>query len=117
MLEYANLEFQIHGTPISEPLGPLDGGKPNSCRAGTCKQMLVEFLPDPDAEKKGNRYTKDSEDPWTTTSSLPRFESWDYREILTSGVRRLAQMEPYKTACMLVDVAVVIRMIHLEHAS
>ena len=75
---------------------------------------LVGFLPDPKAaEKRARRLEilKDGEIPleifseyWATgLEPLPRFEEWQYSEILEKGIRPLCKKEPYQIARILTD--------------
>ena len=75
---------------------------------------LVGFLPDPKAaEKQEHRLEmlKDGEIPleifseyWATgLEPLPRFEEWQYSEILEKGIRPLCEKEPYQIARILMD--------------
>lgn len=64
---------------------------------------LVEFLPDPrEAEKRVLRKENPSE-YGTTLSPAPRFDQWEYQQILEKGVRSLAEREPYQVARVLID--------------
>ncbi len=102
MIEYAHLGFQTmahkfpnlvaHWTAESETSAALE-----------LTEILIKFEPDPKSREKRKRYRKDPSDWASSLSPSPRFQSWDYREILNSGVRPLAQKVPYKTACMLIN--------------
>ena len=47
----------------------------------------------------------ESHGDWTTSlDPSPRFSNWEYRSILDSGVRPLADKEPYQVARLLIDV-------------
>lgn len=77
---------------------------------------VVEFRPDSRSEdKQANR--KENPRDWTTwLEPRPRFEQWDYQEIMEKGVRSLAERTPYQVARILIDAtASMIRMqIHRE---
>ncbi|MDE2817461.1 MAG: hypothetical protein OXK81_12295 [Chloroflexota bacterium] len=102
MLEYAGLSFQTmaHGYPSllahwakeSETLAALE-----------LAEVLIQFKPDPKAREKRRQFRKNPSDFTSFLDPSPRFEKWDYREILNSGVRPLAEIEPYGTACILID--------------
>ena len=72
---------------------------------------IVEFEPDKQIEDKQNRYKAE---PGSWPSPLypkPRFEEWEYQEILEKGVRPLAEREPYQVARILSNaVATMIRL-------
>src|SRR5260370_30106105 len=66
---------------------------------------LVEFQPDPRAsEKKAQR--EENSEKWTPPlHPRPRFDDWEYHEVLTKGVRPLAASRPYETARVLIHAA------------
>ena len=103
MLEYARLEYQTmaHRYPSLLAHWVAEG---QTSAAQELATILVRFVSDPEKEIKRKRYKENPEDYNTFLSPSVRFESYDYREILSSGVRPLAHMEPYNTACMLIDV-------------
>ena len=102
MLEYAELSSQTmahrypsllaHWTKESETLAALE-----------LAEVLIQFKPDPRAREKRRQFRKNPSDFTSHLNPSPRFEKWDYREILNSGVRPLAKIEPYRTACILID--------------
>ncbi|NTU73944.1 DUF4935 domain-containing protein [Candidatus Roizmanbacteria bacterium] len=64
---------------------------------------IVEFRPDKEEEKKRSR-RKESSDPWETLLyPIPRFDQWEYQQILEHGFRPLADKEPYQVARILID--------------
>lgn len=72
---------------------------------------LVEFQQDPQAPEKQLRRKENPEDWHTSLEPTPRFNSWEYQEILEKGVRPLAENEPYQVARILIDaVASMIRL-------
>ena len=51
---------------------------------------LVSFLPDPDVEEKLNNRTKYPDEPWRSYIQIgPRFDQWEYEEIIEKGIRPL----------------------------
>ena len=47
----------------------------------------------------------------TSLEPIPRFDQWEYQQILEKGVRPLAEHEPYQVARILIDaVASMIRL-------
>ena len=102
MLEYARLEFQTmaHRYPSLLAHWAAEG---ETSAALELADLLIQFAPDPETDDKRKRYKNNPKDRTSHLNPSARFESQDYREILTSGVRPLAQREPYKTACMLID--------------
>ena len=79
-------------------------------------KILVGFVPDPQAKVKEKRRRKNPTDFGTfyetSLEPLPRIGSSGYREIMSKGVRPLAEKEPYQVASMLIDAAA--NMIHLR---
>ena len=68
-------------------------------------KVLVEFAPDSQSEAKQKRRRENPMDPgtfWETSlEPLPQIDYWDYTEIMSKGVRPLAEKEPYQVACIL----------------
>ena len=79
-------------------------------------KVLVEFAPDPQSKVKKKRRRKSSTDFGTfyetSLKPSPRIGSSGYREIMSKGVRPLAETEPYQVARLLIDVTA--NMIHLR---
>lgn len=65
-------------------------------------EVLVAFAPDPESEDKQRCRKGDPMDLGTTLYPVPHNPS-EYFEIMTKGVRPLAENEPYKVACLLID--------------
>lgn len=72
---------------------------------------VVEFCRDPREQEK-RMLRKDNLESWNTSlEPIPRFDQWEYQQILQKGVRPLAECEPYQTARILIDaVASMIRL-------
>ena len=72
---------------------------------------IVEFCTDLQVEHKAI-WNSENLDAWDTRSqSTPRFDRWEYKQILEEGVRSLAERQPFQVACILVDaVASMIRL-------
>ena len=90
---------------------------------------VVEFCPDSQSEDKQADRKKIEEDQetlenddrklayWKTwLEPRPRFDQWDYQEIMEKGVRPLAERTPYQVARILIDAtASMIRLqVHRE---
>ncbi len=99
MLEYAELGIQTMGYRCSSLLAYWTQ-ESETLAALELAQVLIQFKPDPKASEK---HRKEPSEFFSHLDPSPRFEEWDYREILNSGVRPLAEKEPYRTACMLID--------------
>ncbi|MBP9957140.1 MAG: hypothetical protein KBF14_01655 [Synergistaceae bacterium] len=83
------------------------GKEPGASRTAALKiiQYVVSFQPDPKSQIKESLRTK-KPDPlknWNTSlEPAPRFDQWEYQQILEKGVRPLADHEPYKVASILI---------------
>ena len=69
-------------------------------------RVLVKFVPDPQSEAKQKRRRKNPTPGTfleTSLRPLPRIGRWEYNEIMSKGVRPLAEKEPYQTVCLLID--------------
>lgn len=72
---------------------------------------IVEFRRDPREQEKRSRRKDNSEARNTSIEPIPRFDQWEYQQILEKGVRPLAEHEPYQVSRILIDaVASMIRL-------
>jgi len=72
---------------------------------------LIEFQPDPRANEKRAQRQEDPEKWIGPLHPRPRFDDWEYHELLKDGVRPLTDAKPYETARVLIDaVASMIRL-------
>ena len=79
--------------------------------------ILVQFQPDPQADEKRERLVENfQDDPIASVDTLlepiPRFDEWNYQEIMDTGVSPLAVKKPYEVASMLIRATA--NMIHLS---
>jgi hypothetical protein len=75
-------------------------------------ERLIFFRPDPLQNEKSARAKKDPDD-WTTgLDPAPRFQEWEYQQILENGMRPLANAAPLQTAKLLIRAAA--HMVRLE---
>lgn len=70
--------------------------------------VLIQFHPDPQVEEKHQRKMENNQDDLAVSMDLmlepaPRFDDWNYLQIMDKGVHPLAEKEPFKVARMLVD--------------
>jgi hypothetical protein len=75
-------------------------------------ERLIFFNPDPLEEEKSARAEKDPDDWTTSLSPAPRFQEWEYQQILEKGVAALATAAPLETAKLLIRA--VAQMVRLE---
>ena len=78
-------------------------------------KTLIAFLPDPQSEEK--RKQRNNANDWralggTSLYPAPKLSHWEYANIMSKGIRPLAEKEPYKVACLLIDTTR--DMIHLR---
>jgi len=74
-------------------------------------KRLIPFRKDPKAQEKQQLCKKNPNALGTSLEPAPRFDQWEYQQILEKGVRPLAENEPYQVACILIDaVASMIRL-------
>ena len=72
---------------------------------------LIAFQADPQKIDKQKRRRANPADWTTRLEPRPRFDEWEYYQILEKGVRPLAEREPYPTARILLDAtATMIRL-------
>ncbi len=101
ILEYAKIKHQFQAYRYAELLAHWTE-QDQTLAALELSKMLVEFAPDPQSEEKLKRQRKNPDDLRTLLESAPRFECWEYGEIMEKGLRPLADKEPYQVACMLI---------------
>ena len=74
---------------------------------------VVGFLPDPAFQKKQKKRLENPFDWTTSLEPSPRFEEWEYHEILGKGIQPLAVKAPYFIARIVIDAMTsMIRMSH-----
>ena len=74
-------------------------------------EIIINFVPDPEAEAKQDRRRKDPNDSIAFLDPSPRFEEWDYLNLMENGIPPLAEQEPSRVARILIDA--VAKMISL----
>ena len=66
---------------------------------------VVGFARDPTAEEKLARKRADPDDWTTSLEPQPKFDHWEYQELLEKGIRVLAKAAPLETAVLLISAA------------
>ena len=107
MIEYADLRYHLLPHKFAEILTHWTAENETQVALDFAK-ILVQFHPDPRAEEKRKRQAKISQDDVIASidsllEPAPRFDDWDYREIMDKGVRQLAAKEPYDVSFMLIE--------------
>ena len=105
ILEYAGMEHQWRIPKYAELLAHWT--KENQASAALeLAKILIAFAPDPQSEEKQNQRKENPMGFMTTLYPSPRFNRWEYSNIMSKGIRPLAEKEPYKVACLLIDTTV-----------
>ena len=66
-------------------------------------EALIQFQPDPQSKEKQARRKGDADDLTTLLQPRPRFNEWEYEQLLEKGVQSLSERVPYRTARILID--------------
>ncbi|MBN1983171.1 MAG: hypothetical protein JW795_16675 [Chitinivibrionales bacterium] len=87
-----------------------ESGPPRTAALEIVK-FVISFQPDPKQDEKRSRH-KENPQAWNASlEPAPRFDQWEYQQIIEQGVRPLAEKEPYQVADILIDaVASMIRL-------
>ena len=82
--------------------------------------VLVQFHPDPQADRKRERLAKNNWDE--TVGSIdtlllprPQFDEWNYQNIMDNGLRPLAEKEPSAVASMLIQATASMIRLSMHH--
>lgn len=67
-------------------------------------KILVEFAPDPQSNAEQKRRGENPTSWGILLQPLPRIVPEEYAEIMSKGVRPLAEKEPYQVACLLIEI-------------
>ena len=119
ILECIGLEYHLRPYQFANVLAYWTAENQTAAALKLAK-ALVEFVPDPQDKTKRKRRREESEDLDALLATLadtqldpsPRFNSMEYRRILSEGVRPLVAKEPYKVAFVLIDATA--NMMHLR---
>ena len=107
ILEIAEMEPQYLSylyPHVQDLLGRWTAENQISAALHLCR-VLVQFEPDPQSEAKRER-RKEHPNDWTTSlEPMPRFDEWEYEQILEQAVRPLAERVPYEIASILIHAA------------
>ena len=109
ILEYTGMEYQLQTHKFAKLLAKWTTENQISA-ALELAELLIAFAPDPQSEKK-RKQRFDNTDDWremigTSLYPIPKCSLWEYSNIMSIGVRPLAEKEPYKVACLLIDTTV-----------
>ena len=110
ILEYVDLEHHFMAYRFADMLAHWTTENQTAAALKLAK-ALVEFMPDPQDKTKRERRGEEQTDLAAIAAKMvesrlepsPRFDSMEYRRILSEGIRPLAENEPYKVARILID--------------
>ena len=109
----ANTPFGIFPTNLGKLIAHWAAGTDLTLHSAIkLAKHLVYFQPDPQREEKLVKHKTDSNDIYTILNPVPKFDQWEYIEILNEGIRPLAETSPFETVAMLTDA--VNKMIRLK---
>lgn len=79
-------------------------------------KALIHFQPDKIAREKHRRRKRNHNDSGISLEPAPRFNQWEYQQILEEGIRPLAENEPYQVAGILIDAvaSMILLRMHTE---
>ena len=105
ILEYTGMEHQF-GTYRYANLLERWTKENQTSAALELSKILIAFAPDPQSEEK--RKQRDNandlhELSGTSLYPVPKYDQWEYIKIMSKGVRPLAEKEPYRVACLLIE--------------
>ncbi len=115
ILEYTSMERQF-GTYRYADLLEFWTNENQTSAALELAKILIKFAPDPQSEEK-HKQRQESVNDWraaigTLLHPAPKFSHWEYSNIMSKGIRPLAENAPFKTSCLLFDT--LVDMIHLR---
>ena len=115
ILEYAGMEHQFR-TYKHAKLLEYWTKENQTWTALELAKILIKFAPDPQSKEK-RKQRQEGVNDWsaaigTSLHPVPKCSHWEYSNIMSKGVRPLAEKEPYKVACLLIDTTT--DMIHLR---
>ncbi len=115
VLESLDIDYQVLPHRYGDLLAHW-GAENQISAALELTKILIEFAPDPQSKVKKKRRRENPTDfvtfCETSLEPSPQIIRLEYKEIMSTGVRPLAEKEPYQTACLLIDTTT--NMIYLR---
>ena len=115
ILESIDIDHQFSARRYADLLAHWTAENQTSAALELTK-ILIEFAPDPQSKAKQKRRREGPTDfrafYETSLRPSPRIGNLEYGEIMSKGVRPLAEKEPYRVAHLLIDATA--NMIHLR---
>ena len=105
ILEYANMEHHLQTHKFAKMLAKWTTENQTSTGLELAR-LLIAFAPDPQSKKKRKQRSNNAND-WreiigTSLYPVSKYSHWEYSNIMSKGIRPLAEKEPYKVACLLI---------------
>ena len=101
IFEYAGMEHQWRIPKYAELLAHWTK-EDQASAALELAEILIAFAPDPQSAEKQNQRKENPMGFMTILYPSPRFNHWEYSNIMSKGIRQLAEKEPYKVSCFLI---------------
>ena len=105
IIHYAEMEVQFQSFRFADLLAHWIE-ETQIADAYELAKILIAFQPDPKSEEK--RKQRANANDWhdlggTWLYPEPKYDHWEYRDIMSKGVLLLAEKEPYNVACLLIE--------------
>ncbi len=105
IFEYIEMDYQLQKHKFANVLTHWTKENQTSDALELAK-VLIKFAPDPKSEEK--RKKRENANDWhdlggTYLQPKPKFDHWEYSIIISKGILPLAEKEPFKVACLLID--------------
>ena len=115
ILEYTSMDHQLRTYKYVDLLAHWTKENQTSAALELAK-ILIKFAPNPQSEEK-RKQRQESVNDWhaaigTSLHPVPKCSHWEYSNIMSKGVRPLAEKKPFKISCLLFDT--LVDMIHLR---
>lgn len=102
VIEYIELGNPIFSHRFPELLSHWVNEEQYEAALSVAKEV-IHFQPDPKTEEKRKRRKKSLGNSGVLLDPTPRFDMYEYQQILEEGVRPLAEKKPYLVACILIE--------------
>ena len=102
ILEYVQGGYHFLGSPFEKVLDYWTSNDQSESALELTKE-LIKFQPDPQESDKQERRRANPKDWTTSLDPRPRFDRWNYEQILEKGVRSLVEKAPYQVAQILLN--------------
>ena len=119
ILESIDIDHQFSARRYADLLAHW-GAENQTSAALELTKILIKFAPDPQSRAKQKRRREGPTDFGTfyetSLEPSPRIGSLEYDEIMSKGVRSLAEKDPYQVACLLIDTTTSMIYLRMHQA-